>query len=325
MPTSTAPRRTCSACRRARVFEALQVYLGSAYVNDFNLLGRTFRVTAQADAPFRDDASDIARLETRSELGRDGADRRGRDLRGPDRPVSRDCATTSSRRSRSTARPPGLFDRPVDRRRWSGSPRNLPAGFSAEWTDIAFQQKAAGNVAALVFGDGGGVRLPRPRRAVREPAASARDHPDRADDPARGDGGREPARHGQQHPDPDRPDRADRPRRQERDPDRRIRQAGRGAGRGPGRGGGRGGAAPAAADPDDQLRLHPRRAAAGHCVRRRLGAAPGARHRGLLRDDRRDLLRPGLHPGLLRRAARAVRLPRLRRPAGRSRMLQPAE
>ena len=35
-----------------RVFEALQVYLGSAYVNDFNLLGRTYRVTAQADAPY---------------------------------------------------------------------------------------------------------------------------------------------------------------------------------------------------------------------------------------------------------------------------------
>ena len=38
-----------------RVFETLQVYLGSAYVNDFNYLGRTYRVTAQADAPFRDD------------------------------------------------------------------------------------------------------------------------------------------------------------------------------------------------------------------------------------------------------------------------------
>ena len=36
-----------------RVFEALEVYLGSAYVNDFNFLGRTFRVTAQADGAFR--------------------------------------------------------------------------------------------------------------------------------------------------------------------------------------------------------------------------------------------------------------------------------
>src|SRR6185503_6914935 len=42
-----------------KVFEALQVYLGSAYVNDFNYLGRTYRVTAQADAPFREEVRDI--------------------------------------------------------------------------------------------------------------------------------------------------------------------------------------------------------------------------------------------------------------------------
>src|SRR5262249_3702815 len=52
-----------------RVFEALQVYLGSAYVNDFNLLGRTYRVTAQAEASARDDPSDIAQLKTRSNSG----------------------------------------------------------------------------------------------------------------------------------------------------------------------------------------------------------------------------------------------------------------
>src|SRR3546814_2411428 len=48
----------------SRVFEALQVYLGSAYVNDFNLLGRTYRVTAQADAKFRDDPSDRSEVHT---------------------------------------------------------------------------------------------------------------------------------------------------------------------------------------------------------------------------------------------------------------------
>jgi hydrophobe/amphiphile efflux-1 (HAE1) family protein len=52
-----------------RVFEALQVYLGSAYVNDFNLLGRTYRVTAQAEAAARDDPADIAQLKTRSNSG----------------------------------------------------------------------------------------------------------------------------------------------------------------------------------------------------------------------------------------------------------------
>jgi multidrug efflux pump subunit AcrB len=43
------------------VFEALQTYLGSVYVNDFNFLGRTYQVTAQADAPFRARAEDVAR------------------------------------------------------------------------------------------------------------------------------------------------------------------------------------------------------------------------------------------------------------------------
>jgi len=51
------------------VFDTLQVYLGSAYVNDFNLFGRTYSVYAQADAAFRDEASDIARLQVRNAQG----------------------------------------------------------------------------------------------------------------------------------------------------------------------------------------------------------------------------------------------------------------
>src|SRR4029077_14528760 len=52
-----------------RVFEALQVYLGSVFVNDFNYLGRTYQVTAQADGPFRQNISDIANLKTRNSAG----------------------------------------------------------------------------------------------------------------------------------------------------------------------------------------------------------------------------------------------------------------
>ena len=51
------------------VFESLQVFLGSVYVNDFNFLGRTYRVTAQADYRFRDDEDDIYRLRARSSNG----------------------------------------------------------------------------------------------------------------------------------------------------------------------------------------------------------------------------------------------------------------
>src|SRR3546814_20857495 len=53
----------------SRVFEALQVSLGSASVNDFNLMARTFRLTAPADAAARDDPSDLARPKTRSNTG----------------------------------------------------------------------------------------------------------------------------------------------------------------------------------------------------------------------------------------------------------------
>src|SRR3954466_3439095 len=51
------------------VFAALQTYLGSSYVNDFNLLGRTFRVTAQADGPYRLDPSDALNIRVRNSTG----------------------------------------------------------------------------------------------------------------------------------------------------------------------------------------------------------------------------------------------------------------
>lgn len=51
------------------IYDSLQVYLGSAYVNDFNLFGRTYSVYAQADAPFRDQASDVSRLQVRTVEG----------------------------------------------------------------------------------------------------------------------------------------------------------------------------------------------------------------------------------------------------------------
>ncbi|MDX2198296.1 MAG: efflux RND transporter permease subunit, partial [Phycisphaerae bacterium] len=50
----------------ANIFEAMRVYMGSAYVNDFNMFGRTYRVTAQADGPFRIDPDNIARIKVRN-------------------------------------------------------------------------------------------------------------------------------------------------------------------------------------------------------------------------------------------------------------------
>ncbi|MBB4633014.1 efflux RND transporter permease subunit [Sphingosinicella soli] len=134
-----------------RVFEAMQVYLGSAYVNDFNLLGRTFRVTAQADAPFRDDVSDIAQLKTRSNGGGMvpiGAVATFEDRTGPYR-VTRYNLFPAVEIDGDTA--PGASTGHA-LTRMETIAEDLPQGFAAEWTDLAFQQKAAGNIAVLIFG-----------------------------------------------------------------------------------------------------------------------------------------------------------------------------
>ncbi len=86
------------------IYDTLQVYLGSAYVNDFNLFGRTYSVYAQADAPFRDDPSDMSRIKVRNAARRDGAARqRGRgeaELRpGPGDPLQRLSRRPTSRRA----------------------------------------------------------------------------------------------------------------------------------------------------------------------------------------------------------------------------------
>lgn len=133
-----------------RVFEALQVYLGSAYVNDFNLLGRTFRVVAQADAPYRDDTADIAQLKTRSNSGNMvplGAVATLENRTGPYR-VVRYNLFPAIEVDGETA--PG-FASSQSIASMEKLAEALPPGIGTEWTDIAFQQKAAGNTAAVVF------------------------------------------------------------------------------------------------------------------------------------------------------------------------------
>ncbi|MGI4878242.1 MAG: efflux RND transporter permease subunit [Janthinobacterium lividum] len=135
----------------AKIFEALQVYLGSAFVNDFNLLGRTYHVTAQADAPFRNTISDIADLKTRSTSGAMvplGAVATFEDRTGPFR-VTRYNLYPAVEIDASTA--PG-FSSGQSLAVMDKLATTLPAGYTSEWTGIAFQQKAAGSAAAVVFG-----------------------------------------------------------------------------------------------------------------------------------------------------------------------------
>jgi multidrug efflux pump subunit AcrB len=135
----------------ARVFETLQVYLGSAFINDFNLLGRTYRVTAQADAPFRDSPSDVANLQTRSDNGSMvpiGSVATLSDTTGPYR-VTRYHLAPAVAIDGDTA--PGFSTGQSLVTMEKVASEALSRGYDFEWTGIAYQQKFAGNTAALVF------------------------------------------------------------------------------------------------------------------------------------------------------------------------------
>jgi len=135
-----------------RVFNTLQVYLGSAFINDFNLLGRTFRVTAQADAPFRRTTADIANLQTRSTTGAMvpiGSVATFRDKTGPYR-VTRYNLLPAVAVDGDTA--PGFSSGQSLYAVEKLAGQVLPRGYTHEWTGIAYQQRFAGNTAGLVFG-----------------------------------------------------------------------------------------------------------------------------------------------------------------------------
>src|SRR5882724_4304400 len=135
-----------------RVFETLQVYLGSAYVNDFNYLGRTYRVTAQADAPFRDEIHDIVNLKTRNDRGQMvpiGSVAQFRDITGPYR-LPRYNLYPAAEVQGSTL--PGYSTGYALTAMEKLAADRLPDGFGFEWTDLAYQQKLAGNTGLLVFG-----------------------------------------------------------------------------------------------------------------------------------------------------------------------------
>ncbi len=135
-----------------RVFEALSVYMGSAFVNDFNILGRTYRVTAQADNPFRETLRDVANLKTRSDSGDMvplGSVATFSDTTGPYRVPRYNLFPAAEvqvglARGYSSGQGIQAIEHIVD--------TALPAGFGFEWTEIALQEKLAGNTAVIAFG-----------------------------------------------------------------------------------------------------------------------------------------------------------------------------
>ncbi|WP_020180048.1 multidrug efflux RND transporter permease subunit [Methylopila sp. M107] len=134
-----------------RVFEALEVYLGSAYVNDFNMLGRTYRVAAQADAPFRQDAEAIGRFKTRSDSGEMvplSSVASFREMTGAYR-VPRYNLYPAAEIQGSAA--PGVSSGQAMAAMERIAGETLPPGYGFQWTELSLQEKLAGNAGMLVF------------------------------------------------------------------------------------------------------------------------------------------------------------------------------
>jgi multidrug efflux pump len=133
------------------VFAAMQIYLGSLYVNDFNRFGRTYQVIAQADKEFRSTADDILRLQTRNAEGRMvplGSLLRVSDTTGPESAM-RYNAFRSADLNGGPA--PGYSSGQAQQAITRILAETLPKGMSFEWTELTFQQEIAGNTAILVF------------------------------------------------------------------------------------------------------------------------------------------------------------------------------
>ena len=133
------------------VFDTLQIYLGSLYVNDFNSFGRTYQVVAQADSEFRMKPSDISELKTRNAQGGMvplGSLMSVKEITGPDK-ITRYNMYPAAEINGSTL--PGVSSGQAIAAMDKLMDAELPPGFGFEWTELSLQQVLAGNTAMLVF------------------------------------------------------------------------------------------------------------------------------------------------------------------------------
>jgi len=135
----------------ANLFETMQIYLGSLYVNDFNRFGRTYQVIAQADASFRNKPEDITRLKTRNTQGQMvplGALVKVKETYGPDRVMHYNGYPSADING---APAPGFSSGQAEALIAKLATESLPQGAQFEWTDLTYQKILAGNTAYVIF------------------------------------------------------------------------------------------------------------------------------------------------------------------------------
>ncbi|MGN6225101.1 efflux RND transporter permease subunit [Pseudoxanthomonas sp.] len=134
------------------LFDTLQTYLGSAYVNDFNMFGRTWQVIAQADGQFRDNVEDIANLRTRNANGEMvpvGSMVNIKQTYGPD-PVIRFNGYPAADLL-GDADPRVLSSGEAMAKVTELAEKVLPTGMGIDWSDLSYQQATQGKAALVVF------------------------------------------------------------------------------------------------------------------------------------------------------------------------------
>lgn len=133
------------------LFQTMQIYLGSLYVNDFNKFGRTYQVNVQADAEFRQQPEQIAQLKVRNKDGEMiplGSFLTVERSAGPDRVMHYNGFTTAEVNASpapgySTGQAQAAMEKILE--------ETLPLGMSYEWTELTYQQQLAGNTNMIVF------------------------------------------------------------------------------------------------------------------------------------------------------------------------------
>ncbi len=134
------------------VFNTLQIYLGSLYVNDFNLFGRTFRVTLQADAEGRGSAASLSRLYVRNSAGGMVPLSTLGSLTPTVGPETVPHYNNYASALINGAAAPGFSSGQAVAAMERAAATALPRDFSFEWTGITLQELKAGSIASVVFG-----------------------------------------------------------------------------------------------------------------------------------------------------------------------------
>jgi hydrophobe/amphiphile efflux-1 (HAE1) family protein len=133
------------------LFETMQVYLGSLYVNDFNRFGRTYQVIAQADAKFRQNPEDITRLKTRNSRGEMvplGSIVKVTETHGPDRAMRYNGYPAAEINGGPA---PGYSSGQAEALITKLAEETLPKGAASEWTELTYQRVLAGNTAIYIY------------------------------------------------------------------------------------------------------------------------------------------------------------------------------